>query len=397
MSALVFPKMTRSAKRARGAALFLVAAIGVMGWVQAADDTAGKRQAGVSAQTGPATARVPVGAIRWDAWVGDLGSTETWKPGGWQELALASDAQWHDRIPFYGKILPDKKVEARCIEQETLDEEIRYAKGALDYWAFWDSPAWSQDAVMGKGLRLYLTSSHKEDINFSIILNDRAWYDHLDDYLAYFREPTYQKIEGGRPLIFIFTEASAPPEDEKLSKLASGIAALRARSVEQGTGSPYVVVMNFKPDFAKKWCDTLEFDAISTYANGGSRGRGEPYQQLRTTAESIWKPYLAQKKPVVLNCMTGWDQRPRTIESDNPRWKEIREKGPGWYQKGTPEEIAAHLAAAAKKCQAEPDQCKAVICYAWNEFTEGGWLCPTLGDGDARLRAIEKLREQQRW
>jgi len=37
---------------------------------------------------------------------------------------------------------------------------------------------------------------------------------------------------------------------------------------------------------------------------------------------------------------------------------------------------------------AEPN---AVLIYAWNEFDEGGWLAPTLGDGTARLDAIAKV------
>jgi len=29
--------------------------------------------------------------------------------------------------------------------------------------------------------------------------------------------------------------------------------------------------------------------------------------------------------------------------------------------------------------------------YAWNEFDEGGWICPTLGNNTSRLDAIRKI------
>ncbi len=40
-----------------------------------------------------------------------------------------------------------------------------------------------------------------------------------------------------------------------------------------------------------------------------------------------------------------------------------------------------------------PPGCRgnAVIIYAWNEFDEGGWLCPTLYGGTERLDAIREI------
>ncbi len=29
-----------------------------------------------------------------------------------------------------------------------------------------------------------------------------------------------------------------------------------------------------------------------------------------------------------------------------------------------------------------------MLIYAWDEFSEGGWICPTLSEGTARLDAI---------
>ncbi len=42
---------------------------------------------------------------------------------------------------------------------------------------------------------------------------------------------------------------------------------------------------------------------------------------------------------------------------------------------------------------AHPDTCPAgaMLIYAWNEHDEGGWLCPTLGEGRARILALERM------
>ena len=31
------------------------------------------------------------------------------------------------------------------------------------------------------------------------------------------------------------------------------------------------------------------------------------------------------------------------------------------------------------------------LIYAWNEHDEGGWLCPTLYEGSARIEAVGKM------
>jgi hypothetical protein len=35
-----------------------------------------------------------------------------------------------------------------------------------------------------------------------------------------------------------------------------------------------------------------------------------------------------------------------------------------------------------------------VIIYAWNEFDEGGWICPTISEGTSRLDAISKVLKE---
>ena len=61
-----------------------------------------------------------------------------------------------------------------------------------------------------------------------------------------------------------------------------------------------------------------------------------------------------------------------------------------YYEQPTPDELAAHLKRGIEWCNTYPEtaEAQAILIYAWNEFDEGGWLCPTIEEGTARLDAI---------
>ena len=335
-----------------------------------------------------------IGAIRWDVWVGDLGVADGFQHGLWNEAALSPE-KFHDRIPFYGEVLAPDKIQARFTGQEVMDKEIAYAVGALDYWAFLDYPAWSAGtAPMHTALDLYLKSVHKRDLNFCIILNQREWWQHLDVYLGYFKEASYQKVFGDRPLVYCFV-SGVSTNRQVVDLLESSLAKLAIKSLEQGTGDPYFVVMDFyaaQPDKAFK---AGGFQAVSSYAHPMG-ANGDSYSRLARHAESNWDYFRRTDKPVIPTCMTGWDVRPRFETQVCPAWKKDYGDGPNWFQLGRPAEIAAHILKAVEWNQAHPavNPANAVVIYNWNEFSEGGWLCPTFAEGDARLRAIERARKK---
>jgi hypothetical protein len=86
----------------------------------------------------------------------------------------------------------------------------------------------------------------------------------------------------------------------------------------------------------------------------------------------------------------GWDMRPR-VETPVPWVKngDIEQ----YYETPEPDELAAHLNKAIQWTNANPDAATArtVLIYAWNEFDEGGWICPTLDEGTDRLDALRKV------
>ena len=312
-----------------------------------------------------------VGAIRWDAWHGDagLGSgkenfTENGMvltPGMVVERSL-SPKHWHYRLPFYAKIVGENKVEARANTQEVMDQEITYASRAqLDYWAFL---TYDPKSPMSIGMNLYLSSSIKSKVKFCVILHHvRQTTEEVDRIVQYMKDKDYVQVLGNRPLLYASCWAQKPFYDALIR--AAGVA---------GLGQPYLVNMgNFQAE--------VGFDAVSSYLGYGS---------------GPWDEAKKNGRKVIPTVSAGFDRRPR-VENPVP-WEgggkgSPVEGGPLESSEVSAANIAANVASALEwnKRNPEAGEANAVIIYAWNEFDEGGWICPTLSEGTARLDAIQAV------
>ena len=100
-----------------------------------------------------------VGAIRWDAWTGG--------PITEQVERTLGPRKYHDRLPWFAKVIDGQSVTIDGSPQEVMDREIEFAAHAgLNYWAFLIYP---EDNPMSTGLRQYLKSSKREQIRFGLI------------------------------------------------------------------------------------------------------------------------------------------------------------------------------------------------------------------------------------
>ena len=322
-----------------------------------------------------------VGAIRWDGWVGTLNRA------GLEVEHTLSPHQYHYRAPFYSKEISYDSIQCRGTTQAIMDQEISYAKYAgLDYWAFcWYPPHSGLDTAR----QLYLASSHKGDINWCVILGtnpfdyntDAAWL------IERFKENNYQKVLNGRPLVYVF-----PSTATKSNQLAQ----LRRMSKDAGEPDPYIVVMGFTAKNANAIADSLNADAISCYASSynfdtGTQYNGAAYSPtIYNSDQTGWATYAASGKKLVPWVTTGWSPKPRIERS--VLWNSYYTSD-GWAEDGTPDQIAQNLQNALTwtKNNINATEANAILMYAWNEFDEGGWICPTLGNNTSRLDAIEKV------
>lgn len=330
-----------------------------------------------------------VGAIRWDAWHGDMSEV-----GKYEEKSLSKE-KWHYRLPFCSQIL-NSKVKINCATPEAVKEEIEYATyGMLDYWAFVVYPF---NKAMNENLMLYLKDKEKDNIKFSIIVPFNRWspanYEEINSYYVNFlKQNNYLKIDH-RPVIFIFNidERTIEKLWEGEKKFKKVVESLTFKSIQEGIGKPFYVVMDFNPEKAAKWVDTFGFDAISTYAT--NCGRQGSYQELTECAFRWWERAKKTGKEVIPIVMAGWDPRPRgkipapwATDLYTQKAKEV------FYTNPKPKEIAEHLRKAIT--WAKENNSRAIIIYAWNEFSEGGWIMPTLFEDAERLKAIREVMIQE--
>ena len=77
--------------------------------------------------------------------------------------------------------------------------------------------------------------------------------------------------------------------------------------------------------------------------------------------------------------------------SNNPGWF----KGKTYHPPLTREQLMDAVRRVKRFVLSHPMTCEAKTClwYAWNEFDEGGWLCPTRGiDGKPDTMRIEAIK-----
>ena len=345
--------------------------------------------------------RGPVGAIRWDAWIGDLGweASPGFFPGLEVERNL-SPSYYHGRLPFYGEELSSSQILARATSQAVIDKEIAFAHAAgLDFWAY---VLYDESTPLALARQLHESSIHRMDMNFCVIHEGArvgsggiaAWPDKIQRYIDFFNEPNYQAVLNGRPLLFVLSPGNMVGINgfSSYAEAKNAFVQLRAAVVSEGIPSPYLVAMDFNASTAAANSALLGFDAVSNYAPSGSPDGAAPYSTLRGIAENWWASAAGTGAKVIPPVTSGWDRRPRI---ENPvSWESWQLPGVGisnYYERPTPQQLGAHVLSARDWCAANPSvaEADAMIIYAWNEMDEGGWIVPTLQEKATHLAAIQ--------
>jgi hypothetical protein len=342
----------------------------------------------------PEGAKPIVGAIRWDAWYG-RGS-----PVSEVEKTLGPK-KYHFRLPFFAKVVSPAAVSIDGDSQQVMDQEITYAADAgLNYWAFVDY--WDQ-GNLGIALGRYRAAENKQGIRFCLIEEggriDRIGTNGWPRLVACFKDPHYQTVLDGRPLLFVFGRPKVIGKNEFQS--------LADQTVAAGLKRPYYVFMGWSPAADEQVVKALGFDAVSAYAAGaGYRWEQWPYEQLtKHVRTAYWDVCRQQRIPTLTFATAGWDPRPR-VEHPVP-WISVEARPdpvpPAEQQPlvdavtATPKQLAQHLQDAIHWAGNNRDlnPANAIIVYGWNENDEGGWLIPTLdpnGQPDrSRLDAISQV------
>lgn len=302
--------------------------------------------------------------------------------GGYFSKSL-SNKKWRNRTPYYVDIISEDNV---CCHYRTLDEvnvELQYAIDAkIDYFAYvWHTDnkiakpqngvetsvthphAWTQDYVR----KLHQQSHLSEKIKLCAILMCSQPYIESDfvSLAEAMKAPYYEKVDG-RPLVFLYTGYNT-----------DFIEMLREFPQKYGTEDPYIVFLATAGDTAIEGVDYSKADGVSAYAWSNDDGI-DRYDQL---IDCLLLGNEARKKfkiDTIPLFTFGWNPTPR-IENPVP-WYGYPEIG--YHKTPTPAEIEDGAKRLADWIAKNKEYTKVghVLCFAWNEFEEGAWICPTYDD-----------------
>lgn len=116
------------------------------------------------------------------------------------------------------------------------------------------------------------------------------------------------------------------------------------------------------------------------------------YTELADTHRRFWKERENLDGITFLPTVTrGWDCSARCHPDEPFPWRVGGYPYSGIVRNNTPELFRQLLADARDFAETSPKKPGVVIINAWNEYTEGSWLVPDEGIGDASLRAVRTV------
>ncbi len=359
-----------------------------------------------------------LGVQRWDMYSGK-GDTQQqelgYLPG---KQGFLKPAEWHSRAPFFCRLTKDVKDVThppdagplwfnhpfdKKLLQSAMDQEIRFAHQAgIDFFVY-HGPArklerngWELKNNLDAHMESTIPEAKQMKFTWALYGHQAMGYTRskvalmMDETLDYIKRPNWQTVMNGRPLLIVMwpdnfkTQLESAEGDERMTG-NEFVTYLRKRVVDAGLKNPYIVGMAVPArshERAKDW-KTEGYDAFSDYAGGyggatAKRDEGPSYAEATDALKKAWKENFTGKAlPSIPPCSSMQYMWPRAFshKTGKPvdKWYHYR-----WPENG---DLTARVRAALDFVAAHPKDCEAqaVIMYSWNEHSEGGGLCPTMG------------------
>lgn len=215
----------------------------------------------------------------------------------------------------------------------------------------------------------------------------------------YFREPNYWKADGG--LFFSVFEATRFVRDLGGPQATRELLARMDERLRKAGLPPMHWNGMVADPAAVAALKEAGFRSTSRY-NINSAGKARPdgtesYEDVMQAHRRHWERMLTTALPDMPVVTRGWDVTPR-CSPDVPWPFPVSPKtGKPEYPYvsvvagSTPARFEQLLQEAREFTRRNPRQPSAILVYAWNEWTEGGYLLPEETEGTAHLEAIRRI------
>lgn len=311
---------------------------------------------------------ITVGAVNWDC---SLPSDTFF---GFYSSRSLSPEKFRGSTPYYATIENNNKISYHYRSLEEYEREMQYAIDAgIDYFAYcWygENPAhreceWQNNLyALRYARKLHVQSDLKEKIKLCAIIGvgakeaelSRADMEKLAEEM---KQDYYQKVDG-RPLVYVFDGYK-----QSTGKILKNVCK------ECNTPEPYIVFMCSEIEDIHKTDDGTE-SAVCEYSFPKS---AKSYDEFISYLTDDLEERYRLGVDVIPQFSVGWNPSPR-IENPTP-W--VSYENTSYLPQITSEEM---LEGAAKFTEfmvenKGHDTANHILVFAWNEFEEGAYICPT--------------------
>ena len=333
--------------------------------------------------------KVRVGVIHWDASL----PPETYF--GYYQTRTLSPKKYRSATPYYAQVLGEEKITYGERSAAEYDRELAYAVAAgIDYFAYVFYPdRGSREHIsltygdcshrvyeLNRARRMHEKSPLREKVGIAAIMGAHPFFD--EDLLALWellQKPYYEKIDG-RPLLYLFGGV----RKEAMERVC-------ALCDRMGTPRPYFAAMY--NDGPQDGAPVELADALSAYAV--TKGEICRYAELAAEGLRLDRARLEAGRRVIPLYTVGWDPSPR-VDIPSP-W--VTYPNIPYAAYATEEELllAAEGMAEFIEKEAKSAFLGHILTFAWTEFEEGAWICPTYREdltvNEERVIAFRKISD----
>ena len=317
---------------------------------------------------------------------------------GYHATKSLSPSKYRTRTPYYATVLGENEINFTERSDADYDRELEYAiEAGIDYFAYcwYSNEAFDPKEVEGaptgpvegklheitKMRKRHCKSPLRDKIKLAAILVcSHIYFDSdIDALIEEMKGEHYEKV-GDRPLVYLF----GGYRTDFIERLTSA-------AEKNGLKKPFFVFFN--NGVTSEDGDYSLADGVSAYAStAGSNSFAELYRAVEKENNERRDGFGLPSVPFF---SFGWNPTPRM---DNPvPWHGYDELP--YHPAASEDEIldAAEKFAAWIKADKRNTEIGHVLSFAWNEFEEGGYICPTFdkngGIDLTRIRVFAKFRK----